>query len=243
MPARFDVDLETVIGRSFRRDWADARSLHSFWPRKTEREKIFHGRRAGEGDQIRPLFQKTAARAGNIARFRNCPICKGLIDYRSQLREFLRKHVPRLFSAGDQDSKVFDPTLLLKFTDDGFGHEILRLKIDMEMKIADPLRGRRADGGKLRPTNLARVVVKLEKHFEERAHAIWTGKDNPIVLVRVLDELTEFAQIGRRFDPDRRQINHVSAESTQLTRQRSGLFPRPRHNDPFSGQRPVFVPL
>src|ERR1700704_5658838 len=108
---RFDVDLETMISRRFRRDRSDACNLHSFWPEQAECEKIFHRGRTGERDQIRPLFQKPAARAGNVARLRNRTIGKSFIDNRSQLRQFPRKHVPRLFCARQEDSQIFYPAL------------------------------------------------------------------------------------------------------------------------------------
>src|SRR5436305_6520297 len=89
---RFDVDLKTISNSRFGRDRSDARNLRSFWPRQTEREKIFHRGRTGERDKIRPLFQKPAASAGNVARLRNRRIRKSFIDNRSQLGQFLRKH-------------------------------------------------------------------------------------------------------------------------------------------------------
>src|SRR6266404_3548134 len=131
----------------------------------------------------------------------------------------------------------------MKLPDNRLSHELFRLKIDMEMKIAHPLRRCRTDGGNFRRADLTRIVVKFEKHFEEGVHAIRTRKQNPVVPVRVLNELTELAQIGWRFDPNRRQLKDVRAESAQLTTQRTGLFSRSRDHNPFSREWTAFVPF
>src|SRR5262249_9752518 len=98
----------------------------------------------------------------------------------------------------------------------------------MEMKISDPLRRGWTNGGNFRSANLARVVVEFVKHFEKRPYAVRTGEHDPVVKVRVLDQLSEFAQIGRRFDPDCRQFENIGAKCAKLIAQRTGLFARPR---------------
>src|SRR5205085_6607651 len=150
----FDVDLETLFGRGLRCNWTDTRDPHSFWPGQPEREEIFYRGRARKSDQICSLVQKSAPRASNVACFRNCPICKTFIDYRPQLLQVPRKHVPRLFRSHQQDSQIFDCALLLKFPHNGLGHELRWLKIDMEMKIADTLRGRGPNCGDLHTADL-----------------------------------------------------------------------------------------
>src|ERR1051326_2562778 len=66
-------------------------------------------------------------------------------------------------------------------------HEIGGLKVDVEMKIADSLGGRWPDGRDFSSANLAGVVVKLEKHLEERVDTIRARKHDPIISMRVLD--------------------------------------------------------
>jgi len=124
--------------------------------------------------------------------------------------------------------------LPLEFTHNRLGHEFLGLKIDMETEIAKPLRGRWTNRGNFCPADFARVIVEFVEYFEKCVHPVWTGKHNPVVLVCVLHELSEFAQISRRLDPNRRQFKNVGAERTKLSRERARLFPRPRHHDPLS---------
>ena len=133
--------------------------------------------------------------------------------------------------------------MLLKLSDHRLGHEFLGLKIDMETEIANPLSGRRTNRGNFCAADFARVIVKFVEYFEKCVHPVWTGKHNPVVLVRVLHELGEFAQISRRLDPNRRQFKNVGAERAKLSGECARLFPRPRHHDPLSGKRPALVPI
>src|SRR2546430_17703322 len=70
--------------------------------------------------------------------------------------------------------------------------------------------------GNLRGANLARIVVKFEKHFEKGIHTVRAGEHDPIVSVRVLHELAECAQVGWRFNSDGGQFKNVGPERTQL---------------------------
>jgi hypothetical protein len=133
--------------------------------------------------------------------------------------------------------------LLLKLPDDALSHEFFRLKIDMQMKVADALRGHRPDGGDFRPANLARVVVEFEKHFEKSVYAVRTAKHDPVVGVRVLNQFTEFTQIGWWFDPDRRQFKNICTQRAKLIAQYVCVLPRSGDNDSFSGKRSVLVPF
>ena len=86
----------------------------------------------------------------------------------------------------------------------------------MQMKIFHPLRGSRADGGDPHAADLAGVVVELEKNLEERLDASGACENDPVVSVRVLHQFRERAQIARRLDPNRWQLQDVCAERTQL---------------------------
>src|SRR5205814_8972167 len=121
-----------------------------------------------------------------------------------------------LFIWCDQDSQNFYPSLILKLPDNGLGHEFLRLKIEMNMKVSRALRCCGTDRGNLRGANLARIVVKFEKHFEKSVHVVRAGEHDPIVSVRVLHELAECAQVGWRFNSDGGQFKNVGPERTQL---------------------------
>src|ERR1700686_5659226 len=112
----------------------------------------------------------------------------------------------------------------------------------MEMKIADALGRRRSNRRAFRGANLARVAIQLIKALKKRLHAVRTREHDPVVTVRVLNELGELAQIGRRLDSDRWQLKNISAERAKLARQSACLFPRSRDHDPFSGKRPALVP-
>ena len=111
------------------------------------------------------------------------------------------------------------------------------------MIIADSLGCGRTDRGNLRPTNLARVIIKFVKDLEKRVYTIRAGEHNPIVNVRDLDEFGEFTQICRRFDFNGRQFENVGTERAQLIRQHARLFPCPRHHDSFARKRSPFVPI
>src|SRR5207237_1255889 len=87
----------------------------------------------------------------------------------------------------------------------------------METEIADALRGCRTDGRDFRRSDFARVVIKLVKYLEKRVDAIGTGKHDPVILVRVLHEFGEFAQVGWRLDSNRRQLKDVGADRTSST--------------------------
>ena len=91
--------------------------------------------------------------------------------------------------------------------------------------------------------DLAGVVVELEKEIEKRRDPVRTRKNDPVVGVRVLHQLSERAEIARRLDPDRRQFGNVGAERTQFPTQHAGLLPGPRHDDPFSRERPRLIPV
>src|ERR1700724_201224 len=153
-----------------------------------------------------------AARTGSVARFWNRAISQTFIHNCSQTRELLSQHVPRLFSAHQQNSQIFHAALFLKFTDDRFRDEFVRLKIDMQVKILDPLRCRRADGSDPGSADLAPVVIKFEEDLEQRLDAVHARKNDPIVTVRVLNQLCEGAQIARWFDPNRWQFKYLGAE-------------------------------
>src|SRR5438067_7512544 len=96
------------------------------------------------------------------------------------------------------------------------------------MKILDPLRRGWANRGDSHAADFSRVVVKLVKHFKECRHAIWTRKNDPVVRMRILNELAKLHPIKRRIDADRGQFKHVRAERTELCRERSSLLPRAR---------------
>ena len=72
------------------------------------------------------------------------------------------------------------------------------------MIIFHPLRRGRSNRRNPRRADLTYVVVKFKEHLKERLHAVWTREDDPIVRMRVLHELGEFAQFRWRFDPYRR---------------------------------------
>src|SRR3984893_12018438 len=160
-----------------------------------------------------------AARTGSVARFWNRAISQTFIHNCSQTRELLSQHVPRLFSAHQQNSQIFHAALLLKLADDRFRDEFVRLKIDMQVKISDPLRCRRADGGDPRPTDLAPVVIELKEDFEKRLDPVHAREDDPVVTVGVLNQLCEGTQIARWLDSNRRQFKYVGAERAQLRAQ------------------------
>src|SRR5436309_44347 len=111
------------------------------------------------------------------------------------------------------------------------------------MKVFYSLRCGRPDGSNLRPTNLAGIVVELEKNLEKRFHAVRTCKNDPVVSMRVLDQFCELAQIRRRLDPNRWQFKHMRAERAQLAAQRARLFPASCNHEPFSRKRPLLRPF
>src|SRR5205807_4824939 len=183
------------------------------------------------------------ARTRSVARLWNRAISQTFVHNCSQSRELFSQHVPRLFCAYEQNSQISHAALSLKFADDRFRDEFVRLKIDMQVKIFDPLRCCRADGGDPRPADLAPVVIKLEEDFEKRLDAVRTRKNDPVVTVRVLNQLRERAQIARWLDPNRWQFKYVGTESPQLRAQFARLLSRARNDDPFPGKRPLLVPI
>src|SRR6202049_2273011 len=182
-------------------------------------------------------------RAGSVARLWNRTISQTFVHNCSQPRELLSQHVPRLFRAHQQNSQIFHAALFLKFANDRFRDEFVRLKIDMQVKIFDSWRCRRADGGDPRPADLAPVVIKLEEDFEKRLDAVRARENDPVVTVRVLNQLREGAQIAWWLDPNRWQFKYVGAERAQLRAQFARLLSRARNDDPFSGKRPLLVPI
>src|SRR4029077_5066687 len=148
-----------------------------------------------------------------------------------------------LFRPRYQDSQIFHATLLSKFAHHSLCHEFVRLKIDMQMKISHALRSRRSDCGDLCRANLARVVVKLEEHLEKGVDAVRTREHDPVVGVRVLNELAEFAQVGWRFDSNRWQFDNIRSERAKLTGERASLLSGSRNHDSFPRQRPLLVPI
>ena len=146
MPTRLDIDFQAMLAHGLRSNRANAGDLHPFRPWQSESEKIFHGRGAGESNQIRAFLQETAARASNVARLGYRAISETFVHNCSQRRELLGEHVPRLLRAGEQNSQILHPALLLKFPNNRFRHELLRLQIDVDMKVLHPLGGRRTDG-------------------------------------------------------------------------------------------------
>src|SRR5712692_7309981 len=104
----------------------------------------------------------------------------------------------------------------------------------MEMKIADTLGRRRPNRRDFRGANLARVGIELIKDLKKRLYAVRTREHDPVVTMRVLHELGELAQIGRRLNSNCRQFKNVGAEIAKLTRECARLFPRPRYHDPLS---------
>src|SRR5437667_3623258 len=183
------------------------------------------------------------ARTRSVARLWNRAISQTFVHNRSQTRKLFSQHVPRLFRARQQNSQIFHAALLLKFADDRFRDEFVRLKIDMQVKISDPLRCRRADGGDPRPADLAPVVIKLEEDFEKRLDAVRARKNDPVVTVPVLNQFREGPQIARWLDPNRWQFKYVGTKSGQVRTQFARLLSRARNNDPFPGKRPLRIPL
>src|SRR5207244_6831869 len=112
----------------------------------------------------------------------------------------------------------------------------------MDMEIADALLGCRTNGRDFRRSDFARVVIKLVKYLEKRVDAVGTGKHDPVILVRVLHEFGEFAQVGWRLDSNRRQFKDVGADRTKLTRESARMRSRPGHHESLSRQGPACVP-
>ena len=104
----------------------------------------------------------------------------------------------------------------LNSSQDRLGDELLRLQIHFEVEIANPLRGRRPDRGNPGPADFARIIVKFVKHFKESGYAIWTGKNDPIIGVRILHQFGKGAEITRRLNPDRGQLDHLGSKVPQL---------------------------
>src|SRR5207253_6187161 len=75
------------------------------------------------------------ARTRSVARLWNRAISQTFVHNCSQSRELFSQHVPRLFCAYEQNSQIFHAALSLKFADDRFRDEFVRLKIDMQVKI------------------------------------------------------------------------------------------------------------
>src|SRR6266513_932016 len=111
------------------------------------------------------------------------------------------------------------------------------------MKILYSLRCGRADGGDPRAADLACIVIELKENLEKGFDAVRACKNDPVVIMRVLDQFRELAQIGGRLDPNRWQFNHMRAERAQLAAQRARLFPTSCNHDPFSRKRPLLVPI
>src|SRR5437588_12289788 len=112
------------------------------------------------------------ARTRSVARLWNRAISQTFVHNCSQTRELFSQHVPRLFCAYEQNSQIFHAALSLKFADDRFRDEFVRLKIDMQVKIFDPLRCCRADGGDPRPAALAPAAITREDAVEKPLAAV-----------------------------------------------------------------------
>ena len=84
------------------------------------------------------------------------------------------------------------------------------------MKILDSLGRRRADRRYLCSSDLTGVVVEFVKDFEKGVHAVRAGEDDPIVGMRVLDQLGKRAQVAGGLDPDGGQLDYVGAKAAQL---------------------------
>src|SRR5207245_8047529 len=94
----------------------------------------------------------------------------------------------------------------------------------MQWKVFPSLRRSRPDRCDAHSPDLASVIVKLEENIEKRFDAVRTREHDPIIDVRVLHQLCEFAQIARRLDADRGQFDHVRAERPQLVTQYACLL-------------------
>src|SRR4029077_18075685 len=173
------------------------------------------------------------ARTRSVARLWNRAISQTFVHNCSQARELFWQTASRLFRSHEQNSQIFHAALFLKFADDRFRNEFVRLKIDMQVKIFDPLRCRRADGGDPRPADLAPVVIELKEDFEKRLDPVHAREDDPVVTVGVLNQLCEGTQIARWLDSNRRQFKYVGAERAQLRAQFARLLSRARNDDPF----------
>ena len=113
----------------------------------------------------------------------------------------------------------------------------------MQVKVFHALRRSRPDRCDAPSPDLPSVIVKLEENIEKRFDAVRTREHDPIIDVRVLHQLCEFAQIARRLDADRGQFDHVRAERPQLVTQHACLLSGSRNDNSFSQERPLFVPI
>src|SRR5206468_2098063 len=126
------------------------------------------------------------------------------------------KHIPRLFRAHQENPQIFDAALFLKLLYNGFRYEFLRLKINMQMKVFNPLGCSSANDGDPRAADLTSVIVQLKEYFEKCFDTIRTSENDPVVNMRILHQLREGTQIAWRLDPDRRQFDHLSAERAKF---------------------------
>jgi hypothetical protein len=145
-----------------------------------------------------PSARQTAARTGYVTRFRNCLVSKRFVHNRTHAAQLLGEQVPRLLCASNQNPQVFNAAGLLEFFDYCFGHEFLRLQIDMKMKsftrcaVAGPIAAIFA------PPISRGVIVKFEKDFEEGFDTIRAGENDPVIGMRILHQLGKFTKIARR---------------------------------------------
>src|SRR5438094_4320805 len=133
-------------------------------------------------------------RPGHVTRFRNGLISKRFVHNRTHAAQPFGQQVPRLLCASDQNPKIFNPTRFFKLLHHRFSHEFFRLQIDMKTEIFYPLRRGWSDSRNFRRANLARVIVKFEKHLEKGIDTVRAGENDPVIRMRVLHQFGEFAK-------------------------------------------------
>ena len=115
--------------------------------------------------------------------------------------------------------------------------------LDLQVKLLDFAAGGIAHAGKAQHAEVADLIVSLEEVGEERAHAVTTGEDNPVVAAELGENVDELFAGDFGHDTDERELDHLGAERLQLVAEIAGLLARARDRDAAAEERKLFEPV
>ena len=244
MLLRFDVRRVAEGLEGGRSDGADAGEFEVGGQREIQREEVFRGAAAGEGNEVRAFFAQASLAAGEVAGFRHGAVGGGFVHDRAVFGEGGGDDIARAVGPDPEDGLVFDAAGVLdEFLHEGLGDGFLRHEFRAEVIFPELLIRAGSDGDEFRAADVARVFVELEEEIEERGDAVGAGEDDPLVFMRVLDDAPEFHEVGGRLDADGGQLPGIGAEGAQLPGEVAGLLAGARDDDAFSEKRTALEPV
>ncbi len=107
------------------------------------------------------------------------------------------------------------------------------------MALDCPLR-RRPDRGHLQVVELCRLDPQLLQPLKQGVHTVHAGKNQPVEVADITQRRVEWFEAARRLDLNGRDLNHVSPQLLERSRESSGLLAGARRQNAPAFQRFFF---